>query len=1064
MKRIPVIVLGYFLLLFLVVLGETGQAASAGPSAWKQRRAVITGSPRAKLTRQDLVQLSGRLRRLLPAKNASLSKRGESPLREFFRRGNRKPVDLRTAVSRALRLQNWEVLMDEKKGVPYFLQFRGDRSRFRKARKVSAAQAAADFLARNRDLFRLENPGRELEVKDEQADRFGWKHVRFQQKYRGMPVWGGEIIAHLDDTGLLYALNARYLPTPKNVDLRNVEITQEQAIAWALQDLGLRRTDLRLEAWQKRLLKYDGPTARLYIWQDEKVGVPEPRLVWHVAVRPNFQDNWFVFVDAHTGEVLERYNATAFDGPVTATGVDLNGKTQTLQVYLYNGTYYMIDATRPIWQAQQPDLLNNPKGALVTLDVRGNDLGSKTTVYHVTSSDNSWSDPVSVSAHFNMGKVFEYYYNKFGRRAIDGKGSSIFSVIHVTDQGQGMDNAYWNGVAMAYGDGNVMFKPLAGALDVAAHEMTHGVIDHTVSLEYKFQSGALNESLADVFGAMVDNDDWTLGEEIIKPGHFPGGALRNMADPHNGAAQGQDGWQPATMSEFMNLDIGTDNGGVHINSGIPNHACYLIAQAIGREKTEKIYYRTMEAKYLTAQSQFIDMRLALIRAAQDFVQKGEMTQNDVDAVKAAFDQVGITGNQGTPAPQDVPPVQGEEWIAAINAENSDNSLYILRPVIQSNSDIVQLSSTQVYTRTGNPITVSVDGSVLLFIDQSNYIRAITGQGESVISNNGIWNSIALSPDATLLAATTVYEDSLLYIFNLQDPNQSKVIHLYTPTTDGARSNTVLYADAMDWNLTGEYLLFDAFNSIPQVTGDSLNFWNINILDVKNELIYPVFPPQPEGISVGNPSFSEVNDSYIVFDYYDANKMEDVILTYDIFNSQIGVIESNGASISYARYSTDDKYLIFERQDFYGRTNLRMIALQDNKIQPASTSVEYATGGMRPYWFAIGNRTPVEESPAPHLPERFSVSPNYPNPFNPETTIRFALPFRAEVTVDILDLQGRLVAPLLSAAKPAGSHTVLWRGRSGQGTEMPSGVYFYRVVARSPEGRVYRAVRKMTLLR
>ncbi len=102
-----------------------------------------------------------------------------------------------------------------------------------------------------------------------------------------------------------------------------------------------------------------------------------------------------------------------------------------------------------------------------------------------------------------------------------------------------MDNAFWNGVFMAYGDGNVAFKPLAQALDVAAHEMTHGVIQHTVNLEYRGESGALNESFADVFAAMVDRDDWQLGEDVIKSlGLFPSGALRDMAHPHNGVSRG----------------------------------------------------------------------------------------------------------------------------------------------------------------------------------------------------------------------------------------------------------------------------------------------------------------------------------------------------------------------------------------------------------------------------------------------------------------------------------------------------------------------------------------------
>ena len=102
------------------------------------------------------------------------------------------------------------------------------------------------------------------------------------------------------------------------------------------------------------------------------------------------------------------------------------------------------------------------------------------------------------------------------------------------DDGSGLDNAYWNGKAMFYGNGATSFKPLAGAIDVAGHEMTHGVVQSTANLEYQGESGAINESIADIFGSMMDPADWLIGEDVVKPGAFPGGALRSLQDPHNG--------------------------------------------------------------------------------------------------------------------------------------------------------------------------------------------------------------------------------------------------------------------------------------------------------------------------------------------------------------------------------------------------------------------------------------------------------------------------------------------------------------------------------------------------
>jgi hypothetical protein len=328
-----------------------------------------------------------------------------------------------------------------------------------------------------------------------------------------------------------------------------------------------------------------------------------------------------------------------------------------------------------------------------------------------------------------------------------------------------------------------------------------------------------------------------------------------LQDPHNGGNLGDPGWQPAHMNEFRNLTIDQDNGGVHINSGIPNRACYLIGNAIGRDKTEKIYYRVLSARYLNTQSKFVDLRLAAIRAATDLY--GDNSA-EVNAVKAGFDGVGIIDNGGTQPPGDLPPVQGDQWIALVNAELADTSLYLARPEINDPStDIVQLTTTQVYTNTGNPISASDDGSVILFVDSNNFVRGINsdGSGETVISTGGVWSSIALSPDATKLAATSVFEDSTIYIFDLVDDNNSKAIHLYSPTTQqGVQVDITVYADALDWDLSSQFVLYDAFNRIPQAGGGAIEYWDVNVLDVDNEFIFFVFLPQPEGINIGNASF------------------------------------------------------------------------------------------------------------------------------------------------------------------------------------------------------------------
>jgi hypothetical protein len=172
-------------------------------------------------------------------------------------------------------------------------------------------------------------------------------------------------------------------------------------------------------------------------------------------------------------------------------------------------------------------------GGIMGVDLQGHDLSAQSTIYFSTSTDNSWSDPSVISAHYNAAITYNYYRTVFGRNSIDDKGMTIYSIVHVTESGQPMDNAFWSSTVMCYGDGNTLFKPLAGGFDVAAHEMTHGVTQHSANLIYKDQSGALNESMSDVFASAVDSANWTIGEQVIKDfGTFPSGALRSMSDPH----------------------------------------------------------------------------------------------------------------------------------------------------------------------------------------------------------------------------------------------------------------------------------------------------------------------------------------------------------------------------------------------------------------------------------------------------------------------------------------------------------------------------------------------------
>lgn len=213
-------------------------------------------------------------------------------------------------------------------------------------------------------------------------------------------------------------------------------------------------------------------------------------------------------------------------------------------------------------------------------------------------------DPAVNEAYDYSGATYDFYKTLFNRNSLDDRGMSLVSSVHL---GRNYNNAFWNGEQMAYGDGDgVVFIRFTKSLDVVGHELTHGVVSNTCNLDYLNESGALNEHFADVFGSLVKQwkkkqtvakADWLIGPDIMGPG-TKAKALRTFRDEPAYVDDPYLGTDPQPK-HLENKYTGTsDSGGVHINSGIPNHAFFLVATAIGGKAWEKagaIWYRTMLA-------------------------------------------------------------------------------------------------------------------------------------------------------------------------------------------------------------------------------------------------------------------------------------------------------------------------------------------------------------------------------------------------------------------------------------------------------------------------------------
>ncbi len=919
--------------------------------------------------------------------------------------------------------------------------------------RSQAISIAKNFLESNKLLLKIQDPSTEFSLLSAKTDQQGFTHVRFQQAYQGVEVWAKDVYVHMNNKGQVVSFNGVYTPTPSSLHGVKPSLSSDEGIQTALADLKRKGYSTGVPSPYRRILKYNGPSAREVIWHDR---LHVPHLAWFVEVRTGLDHDWYYFVDAVSGNVMRSYDNVDHDGPATSSGTDLNGVTQSFGSYQIGGTYYMIDAAEPMYNAAQSQVPDNALGAIITLDLKNTDLSSQSQFYYVTSTNNTWTDPAAVSAEYNAAVTYNYYRTTFGRNSIDDSGMTIYSLVHVTSNGQGMENAYWNGGLMAYGDGGQVFKPLAGGLDVAAHEMTHGVNQHSANLEYVDQSGALNESMSDAFAVMVDTLNWTIGERVMKDlVDYPSGALRDMADPHNGGSVGSAPWQPASMSEFVSTT--DDNGGVHTNSGIPNHAVYLVAISIGRSEASRIWYRAL-TDYLTRSSQFVDARIATVQAATDLY---GATSNEVSAVKDAWTSVGVADASGSPPPP-VSTITGANWLLVTNTDPADpNSLYMTKTSISSNSDLLAVSTTSV----GSKPAVSDNGSVIIFVDGSHNLRAIstdpTNLQETVLDSSGVWGSVAIGPGLSSIALTSKYIDTTIYYLDLTS-QQSKTFKIATQSYDGPVAKTALYADEMSFDPSGTLLLFDSYNEIPGAQGDTLTYWNIDLLNVSSGTMVNVFPPETN-INLANPSFSKTSTYRFAFDYWDNAASTDYVMAADFNTGNSGMVAGPQTVLGYPTYSADDDTIAYHTIVNYQSAlhgGIEKMPLQADLLTGTGSPISHTVDATYPVWFIIGKRATDVQDTRVKQPVAYGLMQNYPNPFNPTTTINYQLPVSGYVVLTVYDVLGREVRTLVRGRQSAGARSVVFDAGN-----IPSGVYFCRLSVVGSEGAVFQSsVRKMVLLK
>ncbi|MFE1010505.1 M4 family metallopeptidase [Streptomyces sp. NPDC058794] len=464
-------------------------------------------------------------------------------------------------------------------------------------------------------------PAQETEVRDVIVDADGTQHVRYDRTYRGLPVLGGDFVVHLaPDGGYRGADRA----TSAAVSLPTVtpELSAPKAADLAATALRAANPGQLL----KRL------TAEPELVVDALHGAP--KLAWQTnAVALDSLGNPVartVLTDAATGARIDAWDA--LESAAEGDGRSLYGGTVPLRTTPSGSSYRLKDPTRG--GTHTGDAGNQTDLCLLNVCL----VRAPSAVF--TDADNHWGTgtaddraSAAVDAQYGTDVTWDYYEDVHGRSGIAGDGKGSYNRVHY---GTRYNNAFWDDgcFCMTYGDGDgTAFGPLV-SLDVAAHEMTHGVTSSTAALTYSGESGGLNEATSDIFGALVewhadnatDPGDYLIGEKVVRDG-FGRDALRRMDRPSRDGSSA-DCWSTAAGD----LDV-------HYSSGIANHFAYLLAEGsgaktvggvhydsptcdgstvsgIGREKLGDIWYRALTV-YMTSSTDYAGARTATLNAARD---------------------------------------------------------------------------------------------------------------------------------------------------------------------------------------------------------------------------------------------------------------------------------------------------------------------------------------------------------------------------------------------------------------------------------------------------------------
>jgi len=685
-----------------------------------------------------------------------------------------------------------------------------------------------------------------------------------------------------------------------------------------------------------------------------------------------------VRINSRTKKVVESFSLK-MSYQINSTGLDLDDNLVQFRSYFANDSFYLIDDRFP--EGNKTNIY----------DAGGDYFWPPESIANSSDQFTGWNKASVTAVNFTSA-IMDYFRVNHDYNALENSKDLNVIVNAELDQGD-VNNAYWISdlqlMAFGMGDGN-QYRNFVYALDVFAHEVTHGIISSTSNLVYEYQPGALNESFADFFGTQVDNSNWDLGESV----RFDGTPSRSMATPSLYD-------DPAHMSEYKYLSASNDHGGVHTNSGIPNRALYLLSEgltseglgsSIGREKAGRLAWETMIG--LSNRSSFDDAANLMIGISEYIY--GENSP-EADATILAWKSVGLPAENTS-----ISTSVNDNYVTAthntlvylnpyfsVSETNTFDNVYNLyaqilpndSPNYSAQTDYGPLNSTFITPSRPTIVNLSNGEFFMMYegIDNEVYVWDSEYGTEEIIDLGFTISDITVSTDGNVVAFVA-NDEPVIFTLNLQT-NEVNYKEIKGPDFSliDRTTNTVEYIDTVRFDPTSRKLIFDYLTcpfTSSSCAGDGMGgYWSIGIYDLMDGQVFYPFPQQDDTVNIGFPTFSNLNDQIIAFDMIvedpdNLGQYVSLIMSYDLsideFIGLIGMPDVTDSKFGYygmPSFSANDSGVFYSGMYNFNESYLTYASFNDYSLAAEDISNITIVNPYLGYFSYATPLTTIERKPS-----------------------------------------------------------------------------------------------------